>query len=345
VAASLAQLRRCRVAVDLDTVRTRVYVKKSGLVVDEPSVAALDVRTGALIAVGTPAARMAGRTPGHIRVVRPITGNGIVDIAMMQRMLRQLLGRELCRAWRLQPALRAAVCVPYDSDPIEQAAAVQTLRGLGASRVDLVETPIAAAIGCGLPIQRPEAGMVLVLGAVTTQIAVLSLGSVVAAEKIPTGGESIDSAIIQHLRHRHALTLPSQAVPTLQQALSSTGPAAERIEVHGRDMASGLARHAHVDARDIRSALDTPLGMILDGIGNVLRRCPPDLVADLAGTGIVLCGGRAALPGLDEMLQRTTGMPVRCADSTGTSAVEGLGALIEGRVGPVRMDEAVVGRE
>ncbi|MEW2284544.1 rod shape-determining protein [Streptomyces sp. NPDC047841] len=337
----LERLRRCHFAVDLGAARTRVYVKGSGLVVDQPSVAAVNTRTGALIAVGEFAERMTGRTPDYIRVVRPIAGGTVVDIEMAQRMLRHLLGDKMRRALRRKPRLRAAACAPYDADPLAQRATTETLVGLGARRVELVDTLIAAAVGCGLPVERPEATMVMVCGAAATQVAVLSLGSIVTAERIPVGGEAVDHAIVQHLRHAHALMLPSQAVRPLQLALSGNGltphgPAS--TEIHGRDVATGLARSVRVDTAAVRDAIQTPLTAVLDAIGKVLRECPPDLVADLADRGIVMVGGSALLPGFDQMLRRATGMPVHIAERPDVCAAQGLGAMLEGRIEPLVLD-------
>ncbi len=338
---SLEQLRRCHVAVDLGASRTRVFVKGAGLVVDEPSVAAVNIRTGALIAVGELAEKMTGRTPDYIRVVRPVSGSTVVDIEMAQRMLRHLLGEKLRRQLRRKPRLRAAACTPHGSDPLAQRATVETLVGLGARRVELVDTLIAAAVGCDLPVEQPTATMIMVCGAATTQVAVLSLGAIVTAERMPVGGDAIDHAIVQHLRHHHELMLPSQSVRPLQLALRGNGLTAEGpawTEIHGRDVATGLARSVTVDTAAVREAIHTPLTAVLDGIGKVLRDCPPDLVADLADRGIMMVGGSALLPGLDEMLREATGMPVQIAERPDVCAVLGLGAMLEGRVQPMTLD-------
>ncbi|MFJ2443412.1 MULTISPECIES: rod shape-determining protein [unclassified Streptomyces] len=335
---SLEQLRRCHIAVDLGAARTRVFVKGAGLVVDEPSVAAVNTRTGALIAVGALAEQMTGRTPDYIRVARPVTGGTVVDVEMAQRMLRHLLGDKLRRQLRRNFRLRAAACTPYDSDPLAQRAAVETLVGLGARRVELVDTLIAAAVGCGLPVEQPTATMIMVCGAATTQVAVLSLGSIVTAQRIPIGGNAIDHAVIQHLRHQHELMLPSQSVRPLQLALSSNGLTPHgptQTEIHGRDVATGIARSVLVDTAAVRDAIYTPLTAVLDGIGKVLRDCPPDLVADLADRGITMVGGSALLPGLDQMLRNATGMPVTIAERPDICAVLGLGEMLEGRVQPM----------
>ncbi|MEU1941134.1 MULTISPECIES: rod shape-determining protein [unclassified Streptomyces] len=339
---SLEALRRCSIAVDLGAARTRVYLRRTGLIVDEPTVAAVNTHTGGLIAVGTLAERMTGRTPEHIRVVRPVSGGTVVDIDMAQRMLRLLLGNKLRRAWRRRPLVSAAVCVQHDADPLAQRAAVETLTGIGAKRVELVDTLIAAAVGCGLPVERPEATMIVVCGAATTQVAVLSLGSIVAAERVPVGGETVDHAVVQYLRNEHALMLPSQAVRPLHLLLkTSADGAAPSTEVHGRDVATGLARTVRIDVGSVQSAIRTPLTGVLDAIGTVLRRCPPDLVADLADRGIMLAGGSAVLPGFDTMLREATGMPLNIADHPDVCAVEGLGAMLDGKVQPLLLDAMV----
>ncbi|MFG3123063.1 rod shape-determining protein [Streptomyces sp. NPDC048201] len=335
---SLEQLSRCHFAVDLGAARTRVYVKGAGLVVDQPSVAAVNTRTGALIAVGDFAEQMTGRTPQYIRVVRPVSGGTVVDIEMAQRMLRHLIGDKMRRALRRKARLRAAACTPHEADPLARRATIETLVGLGARRVELVDTLIAAAVGCGLPVERPEATMIMVCGAAATQVAVLSLGSIVTAERIPVGGEAVDRAIVQHLRHNHELMLPSQSVRPLQIALSDNGLTPQgpvSTEIHGRDVATGLARSVRVDTAAMRDAIHTPLLAVLDGIGKVLRDCPPDLVADLVDRGIMMVGGTALLPGLDQMLGEATGMPVHIAERPDVCAVQGLGAMLEGRIAPL----------
>jgi rod shape-determining protein MreB and related proteins len=329
---SLDQLRRCTVAADLGAARTRVYLKQTGLIVDEPSVVAVNTRNGALIAVGTPAERMSGRTPANIRVIKPIIGGTVVDIDMAQRMLRAMVGTKLRRALRRRPMVRMAICMQHDADPLARRAAYETLLGLGARRVELVDCLIAAGIGAGLPVEQPEAAMIVQCGAATTQVAVLSLGSIVAAEKVPMGGETVDRALVQYLRNQHELLLPSQAVRPLHQALSVEARAS--AEVHGRDVATGLARTVRIDPASVRTAVRTPLTSLLDAIRSVLHRCPPDLVADLADHGIVLTGGAAELPGLDTTLREHTGMPVAIAEEPGLCAVRGLGALVEGEIRP-----------
>ncbi len=342
MSSSLKDLTRCSVAVDLGAARTRVHVKGTGLIVDQPSVVAVNTRSGALIAAGGAAARMDGRTPRHIRVVRPVCGGTVVDIDMAQRMLRALVGDQLRGVFRRRAFLRAVATIPHDADPLAHSAAVETLTGVGAKSVELVDAPTAAGIGCGLPVQRPEATMILVCGAATTQVAVLSLGSIVAAGTVHLGGDTIHNAVVQYVRNRHELLLPSQAVRPLHLALTQgvQGP----TEVLGRDVVTGLARTVTIDPDDVRSAVQTPMTGLTDTIRAVLHRCPPDLVADLAERGMVLAGGSAVLPGLDERLRECTGMRVRVADRPELSAVDGLAALMDGRVPAITAPPARGGR-
>lgn len=419
---TLEQLSRCSVAVDLGSSRTRVYIKQVGLVVDEPSAVAVDSFSGALIAVGTSAERMAGRTPRHIEVKRPICNGTVVDIDMAQRMLRALVGTAGRRTWRRRgPMVRAAVTIPQGADPLARRAALETLTGVGARKVELVDAPTAAGVGCGLPVEQPEATMVLLCGASTTQVAVLSLGSVVSAATVPMGGDTVHNAVVQHLRYQHELILPGHAVNALHLAMtgeadrtgkgsdgasaptspsasvtasasaSASAPAsvsasvsgngdggdpanapeaalghdetlesldpefggslgaglepalgpegATRItgptELWGRDVATGMARTVTIDPEDVRAAVQAPLTGLSDTIRAVLHECPPDLVADLAVRGMVLTGGSAMLPGLAERLRTGTGMAVHIAEEPSLSAVNGLAAMLEGRVTPV----------
>ncbi|MBW1604214.1 rod shape-determining protein [Streptomyces sp. JJ66] len=338
---SYENLRRCTVAVDLGADRTRVYLKQAGIVVDEPSVVAVNTRSGALIAVGAPAERMTGRTPPFIKVVRPVADGTVNDVQMAQRMVRALVGEKVRRAWRYRPLVRAAVCVPHEADPLGQRAAAQTLAGLGCRRVELVDGLVAAAVGCGLPVEQPEATMIVLFGAQTTQVAVLSLGSIVAATCVPVGGETLDLAIGRHVRNRYRLTLPGEAVRALhQQTTDESGrfPAEPgAILVHGRDMATGLARTVQMDAHEVHAAVHGPIMTVLDAIRGVLHRCAPDLVADLVDHGIMLAGSSALLPGLDERLRQATSMTVRVADAPASSAVKGVAAMIEGRVRPLQL--------
>lgn len=338
---SLEQLRRCHVAVDLGAARTRVFVKGLGLVVDEPSAAAMNTRTGSLIAVGTLAEQMTGRTPTTSGWSTRSPAEPSSTSRWPSACSASCSARSSAAGLRRKPRLRAAACTPHDSDPLAQRATVETLVGLGARRVELVDTLIAAAVGCGLPVEQPTASMIMVCGAATTQIAVLSLGSIVTAARIPVGGDAIDHAVIQHLRQHHELMLPSQSVRPLQVALSGSGLTAHgpaTTEIHGRDVATGLARSVQVDTAAMRQAIHAPLTAVLDGLGKILRACPPDLVADIADCGIMMVGGSAQLPGLEQLLRNATGVPVHIAERPDVCSVLGLGAMLDGKIEPLVLD-------
>ncbi|MCF2528936.1 rod shape-determining protein [Yinghuangia soli] len=313
--------------MDLGASRTRIYLKNQGLVVDEPSLAAVDTRTGGLVAVGSVAARMVGRSPDHIRVARPISSGTVVDTELAQSMLRQLADGRVAPLWRRAGGVRAVVGVPHDSGPLTRKAAVLALSGLGVRRVELVDIPVAAAIGCQLPVDLPEAAMVVVCGTATTQIAVLSLGAVVAATAVPVGGDAIEHAIAEHLRSKHGVVVPAGAIREIYQRLDAD----EYIPVLGKDVGSGLARQLSIESAGIRDLIGTPLTALLDGIAGVLRRSPPDLVVDLADRGITLAGGGAHIPGLDTMVRNATGMPVHVAPDPQTRVIDGLARLMDGR--------------
>ncbi|MGI5349660.1 rod shape-determining protein [Streptomyces sp. CA-250714] len=342
---SLESLTRCSVAVDLGASRTRVYAKGSGLIVDQPSVVAVNTCSGSLIAVGQAAERMDGRTPQHIQVIRPVSKGHVVDIDMARRMLRALIGDKLHKLKRRRTMKQAVATVPHDADPLTCRAVVETLNGVGARHVELVEAPIAAAIGCGLPVVSPEGAMVLLCGTTTTQVAVVSLGAVVAAGTVGLGGETIHHSVVQYLRNRHELLLPSQEVRPLHLALLGSGGAGTEVrtgpvEVQGRDVVTGLARTVTIEPEEVRGAIQNPLTGLLDAIRVVLHRCPPDLVADLAERGMVLAGGAALLPGLADQLREHTGMAVQVAEEPDLCAINGLAALMAVGVDAVGVDAA-----
>ena len=338
---TLDQLRRCSVAVDIGAARTRVYVRNVGLVVDEPSVAARRRPHRRAHRRRRPRpSRWPDARPSHIRVVRPVSSGAVVDIEMAQRMLRHVLGDKLGRPGGAGcRSLRAAVCMPHGSEPIARRAAIETMYGLGARRVELVDTLIAAAVGCGLPVEHPEATMIVVCGAGTTQVAVLSLGSIVAAETVPVGGDAIDQAVVQHLRNAHELMLPSQSVRPLHQVLGAPGAGGTGDHRGARPGRGERAWPARSSSRP--RAYATPCARrsppYVDAITTVLRVCPPDLVADLADRGIMLAGGSALMPGLDLMLRQATVCPSTWPTAPTSVAVQGLGAMIEGKVRPLAL--------
>ncbi|MEV6651873.1 rod shape-determining protein [Streptomyces sp. NPDC051219] len=326
------RLQRCSVAVDLAADRTRIYLRKRGLVADEPSLVAVNQECGTVVAVGTRAEQMAGRSPGHIAVIRPILGGMVVDVDLARSLLRHVAGARLRRVWQRAPLTRAAVCLPYGSPPVACRSAVETLSGAGIRRVELVDSLLATAVGCGLPVERPEAAMIVVAGPDRTQVAVLSLGAVVAWSSAPVGSDVVAQSVVEHFRARYGLSVHSQSVRALLHQLSATSHETDpRIEVSGRDVSNGTVRSVTVDVAALREATGAPLGAVMDSVFTVLRRCSPDLVVDIEDRGIVLAGAVTRLPGLDVLLRQAVTVPVHIADAPEECAVLGLGAMIDGR--------------
>ncbi|MCZ2523506.1 rod shape-determining protein [Streptomyces sp. NPDC059506] len=325
---SLEALHRCRLAVDLGTSRTRVHVRGAGIVVDEPTVAAVNMRTGGLMAVGAVAERMVGRTPPHIQVIHPVGGGSITHPGIARRMLRYLLGDHLPR----RRPFRAAVCTPYGSNELEQRAAIETLTGLGARRVELLEAPVAAAVGCRLPVQEAAASMVVVCGAAVTDVVIFSLGGVVAARSVRMAGDALAQAVARHAQTDHSVWLPARSIRQILSDLRTAEGSQEEIQAWGRDMATGMPRCVGLSPKEVNTALEAPVNAIVEAISVVLHDCPPELSGDLLDRGIVLTGGTALIRGLEERLSEATGLCVHVPERPLTCTVEGLGALTEGAV-------------
>ncbi|MEU3463604.1 rod shape-determining protein [Streptomyces sp. NPDC006733] len=338
----LERARRCTVAVDLGADRTRVYLRGHGLVADEPSVVAFDTERGEVVAIGTTAEQLTGRTPEHVVFIKPVAGGMVVDVEMARRLLRHVAGSKLRRARLRTPVLRAALSLPHDAPPVARRTAFETLAGLGLRRVELVDSLLAAAVGCGLPVEYPEATMIVLANADSTQVAVLSMGNVVASETVPVGSDTIDRAVVEYFRGHHELTPSYQTVQSLREAIGRTVTASEPdVELNGRDIVSGLARSVTADAQVARDAMAGPLRPILDGVSMVMRRCPPDLVVDIADSGLTLGGSISRLPGLDSLLRTATGLRVQIAEHPDGCVARGLGAMIDGTIAPARQSVPV----
>lgn len=322
-----AALRYCQVAVDLGASRIRIHVRDEGLVVDEPSLAAVDTRSGAVVAVGSVAARMLGRVPGHIRVERPLASGTVADPDLAQSMLRHMVGREVLPLRRRKRRIRAAVGVPYASGPLTRKAAADALSALGLRRVELVAAPVAAAVGCGVEVDNAEPMMLVDCGATTTQIAVVAFGDVIAGTVVPVGGDAIEHAIAEHVLARHGLELTSGGARDICMRLGGE----DTFPVTGKDVRSGWARNAAVDTAALRTVIGVSLVPVLDGIGAVLRGLSADLVVDLAARGLTMVGGAADIPGIDATIRAATAMPVRVQPDPRTRVVDGLARLIDSK--------------
>ena len=316
-------------AVDLGTANTLVYVRGRGIVLNEPSVVAINQNSGGILAVGAEAKKMIGRTPGNIVAVRPLKDGVIADFDTTERMLRYFIQKVHKRRYFAKP--RLVICVPSGITGVERRAVVDAGRAAGARQVFIVEEPMAAAIGAGLPVHEPTGNMVVDIGGGTTEVAVISLGGIVAALSIRTGGDELDNAIIQYVKKEYSLMLGERTAEEIKMAIGSAFPLPDEphAEIRGRDLVTGLPRNVVVTAEEIRRAIDEPVTAIVDAVKSTLDRTPPELSGDIMDRGIVLTGGGAMLRGLDERLRHETGMPIVIADHPLDCVALGSGKCVE----------------
>ncbi|MEY9962201.1 rod shape-determining protein MreB [Streptacidiphilus sp. MAP12-16] len=319
------------VAVDLGTAQIRIYRKGDGVVVDEPSVVALDHHTSTLCGIGLNAKSMLGRTPAAITACRPLDCGIIIDFEAARLLLRYYLAQVRRSRYAMRPIVVTAM--PVGRTGIQTRAVAEAFRQAGAGGVHVVDAPLAAAVGAGMSVQGPGGSMVVDIGAGTTDAAVLALGTIVTAQSLPVAGNAFDQTLIEHVRQHHALQLSSVAAEQLKIAAGSPEARADgkhRIEVRGRDCASGLPRTLQLPADEIHEALEPPMRTVAQSIHEVLGQAPTDLAVDVMERGIVLTGGSAQLPGLDEELGRRLGVPIITAEEPQFATARGLGAWIEG---------------
>jgi rod shape-determining protein MreB len=315
-------------AIDLGTANTLVAVRGQGIVLDEPSVLAIRQRGGSreVVAVGAGARQMLGRTPEGIRAVRPIEASVIHDYDATEIMLRYFIARVLGRRPLVKP--RALVCVPLGLTQEQRRAVQDCTRAAGCREVKLVAAPIAAALGAGLPVGEPRGTLVCDLGAGTTEIAVLSLGGVVASQSLASGGDAMDRAIADHLIRVHQVEVGIQSAEAVKIELGVEPGSGRAMAVTGRQPGSGLLRQVTVGAADAATALTAALQALIEALHQTFARTPPDLAADILDGGLVLCGGGALLAGLEERLGQTTGLPVVRAEHPLRAAVMGTETLL-----------------
>jgi rod shape-determining protein MreB and related proteins len=317
-------------AVDLGTANTLVYVRGRGIVLNEPSVVAINTTTREIVSVGSEAKRMIGRTPGNIVAVRPLKDGVIADFDTTERMLRYFI-RKVHRRNHLVRGPRVVVCVPSGVTGVEQRAVKESTYNAGASKVFIIEEPMAAAIGSGLPVSEPTGNMVVDIGGGTTEVAVISLGGIVTSQSIRVGGDELDTSIINYVKKEYSLMLGERTAEEIKMAIGSAFPTAEeqQAEIRGRDLVSGLPKTIVVSDSEIRKAVEEPVNAIVDAVKTTLDKCPPELAGDIMDRGIVLTGGGALLSGLDERLKHETAMPIIIADNPLHSVALGSGRCVE----------------
>ncbi|HEY7486433.1 MAG TPA: rod shape-determining protein [Streptosporangiaceae bacterium] len=316
-------------AVDLGTANTLVYVRGRGIVLNEPSVVAINTNTGKIVAVGIEAKRMIGRTPGNIVAVRPLKDGVIADFDVTERMLRYFIQKVHKRRHFAKP--RIVVAVPSGITGVEQRAVKEAGYQAGARRVYIIEEPMAAAIGAGLPVHEPTGNMVVDIGGGTTEVAIISLGGIVTSQSVRVGGDELDQSIISYSKKEYSLMLGERTSEEIKMAIGSAYPFTDEphAEIRGRDLVSGLPKTIIISAEEVRRAIEEPVNAIVDAVKTTLDKCPPELSGDVMDRGVALTGGGALLKNLDERLREETGMPIHLVDNPLDSVVLGTGKCVE----------------
>jgi rod shape-determining protein MreB len=315
-------------AVDLGTANTLVYVRGRGIVLSEPSVVAIDHRTGEVHAVGAEAKRMLGRTPGTISAIRPLKDGVIADFDVTEQMLRHFIRKVSNNRWA-HP--RVVICVPSGVTGVEKRAVEEATYSAGARWTGLIEEPMAAAIGAGLPVAEPTGNMIVDIGGGTSEVAVISLGGIVVSQSIRVGGDELDEAIITYVKKEYKLLIGSQTAEEIKLEIGSAHPlpSEEQAEIRGRDLVTGLPKTIVLSSDEVRTALAEPVEAIIDAIKATLDKTPPELASDIMDRGIMLAGGGSLLQGLAERLRNETQMPVHLAESPLTCVAVGSGKYLE----------------
>ncbi|HIK87632.1 MAG TPA: rod shape-determining protein [Alphaproteobacteria bacterium] len=320
-------------AIDLGTANTLVYVKGQGIVLNEPSVVAIVTNDGKskVLAVGQEAKEMLGRSPGNIEVIRPLRDGVIADFEVAEEMIKYFIKKVHNRRSFTSPII--IVCVPSGSTSVERRAIQESAERAGARKVFLIEEPMAAAIGAGLPVTEASGSMVVDIGGGTTEVAVISLGGIVYAESSRVGGDKMDEAIIAYMRRRYNLLIGIMSAERLKKSIGSAVPPedgdGEKYTIKGRDLVNGVPKEIILSQRNVAEAIAEPIGAIIEAVKRALENTPPELAADIVDRGIILTGGGALLSGIDVILRKATGLPVTIAEDTLLSVALGTGKVLE----------------
>jgi rod shape-determining protein MreB and related proteins len=319
-------------AIDLGTATTLIYVRGKGIVSCEPSVVAVqrDARGGKkVLAVGREAKEMLGRTPGNIQAVRPLRDGVIADFEITEAMLRYFIARAHNRRTLVKP--RIIICVPFGITEVEKRAVKESAEGAGAREVYLIEEPMAAAIGAGLPITEPSGNMVVDIGGGTTEVAVISLAGIVYSQSVRVGGDKMDDSIMAYIKRKYNMAIGEQTAERIKIVIGNAYPLDQQVtmEVKGRDMVAGIPKTVVVNSDEVRESLAEPTNAIVEAVLVALERTPPELAADIVDKGIVLTGGGALLKNLDVLLREETGLPVMVCDDPISAVVLGSGKALD----------------
>lgn len=319
-------------AIDLGTANTLVYVKGKGIVTNEPSVVAVrnDAKGGKrILAVGMEAKNMLGRTPGSIVAIRPMKDGVIADFEITEAMLRYFIERAHNRRTMVKP--RIIICVPYGITEVEKRAVRESAESAGAREVYLIEEPMAAAIGAGLPITEPSGNMIIDIGGGTTEVAVISLAGIVYSKSVRVGGDKMDEAIVNYLKRKYNLLIGERTAEQIKIEIGTAYPdeKVHKMSVKGRDLVAGIPKTIEVVSEEIREAITEPVNTIVDAVRVALEKTPPELAADIVDKGIVLAGGGALIRNLDVLLQEETGLPIMVAEDPLSAVVIGSGKALD----------------
>lgn len=320
-------------AIDLGTANTLVYVKNRGVVLNEPSVVAVLNQGGKskVIAVGEEAKSMLGKTPGHIQAIRPMKDGVIADFVVTEEMIKHFIRKVHNRKTFANP--RIIICVPTGSTPVERRAIHDSALAAGARKVSLIEEPMAAAIGAGLPVSEPRGSMIVDIGGGTSEIAVISLGGIVYSRSVRIGGDAMDIALINYMRKRYNLLIGEASAEMIKKEVGIAVPPktgdGKTIDIKGRDLASGVPKEIELTQAQVAEALSEPIQTIIEGVKSALEDTPPELAADLVDMGVVLTGGGALLELMDEAIREATGLPVTIADEALSCVALGSGKALE----------------
>ena len=321
-------------AIGLGTANTLIYVKNKGIVLNEPSVVAMQLDpTGSgkhiTLAVGKDAKKMLGRTPGTIQAIRPMKDGVIADFNVTERMLKEFIRKVNRKRWAAAP--RIVICVPCGSTQVERKAIRDSALAAGASDVRLIQEPMAAAIGAGLPIDEPTGSMVVDIGGGTTEVGIISLSGVVYSQSVRVGGDAFDEAIVNYVRRNYGMLVGESTAEEIKKQIGSAFPGMEvtEMEVKGRNLAEGVPRSFTITSNEVLEALADPISQIVQSVRNTLEQTPPELGADIAERGLVLTGGGALLKGFDRLLAEETGLPVTIADDPLTCVARGSGMALD----------------
>ncbi len=316
--------------IDLGTKNTLVYISEKGIVINEPSVVAVNVKTDEILAVGDEARKMVGKTPAHIQAIKPLVDGVISDFEVTEKMLKYFIDKVHSESFTLVPRPRVVIGIPLDITEVEKKAVEDAAKSAGARQVFLIEESMAAAIGARLPVAEPTATMVIDIGGGTSEIAVISLGGVVTCKSLRQAGNALDNDIIQYIREEFNLLIGEQVAEKVKIQIGSASPLKEsmEMEVRGRDLINGLPRAIMINDSHVREAISKTIGQLIENIKSTLEVTPPELVSDIYEQGIILAGGGALLRGLDKEIAQATKIPVRIAEDPLTCVVRGTGILL-----------------